>query len=84
LKEYDLWELLEKVVVPLTDPQDLVAHEKKEIKVERVNLDSVKYHLISHLFEKKTTQQMFDSLVKLFQRTKMNKKMVLRNKIRSM
>jgi hypothetical protein len=48
LKEYDLWELVDKVVVPPTDPTTLAAHEKKEIKVERVILDSVKDHLIPH------------------------------------
>jgi hypothetical protein len=42
LKEYDLWELVEKVVVPPTYPTALVAHKKKEIKFERVILDSVK------------------------------------------
>ena len=33
LKEYDLWELVDKEVVQLTDLTALVAHEKKEIKV---------------------------------------------------
>jgi hypothetical protein len=61
----------------------LEAHEKKEIKVERVILDSVKDHLIPHLSEKKMTKEMFDALVGLFQSTNMNRKMVLRNKLRS-
>jgi hypothetical protein len=34
LKECDLWELVDKVIVPLTDPEDLVVHQKKEIKIE--------------------------------------------------
>ena len=84
LKEYDLWELVEKVVAPPIDLVALVVHEKKEIKVERVILDSVKDHIIPHLSEKKATKEMFDSLVGLFQSTNMNKKMVLRNKLRSM
>jgi hypothetical protein len=62
----------------------LAAHEKKEIKVERVILDSVKDHLIPHLSEKKTAKEMFDSLVGLFQSTNMNRKMVLRNRLISM
>jgi hypothetical protein len=33
LKEYGLWELVDKFVVPPTDLATLVAHEKKEIKV---------------------------------------------------
>jgi hypothetical protein len=31
-KEYDLWELVDKVVTPPTDPTTLEAHNKKEIK----------------------------------------------------
>jgi hypothetical protein len=56
LKEYDLWELVDKVVVPPIDPQALEAHEKKEIKVEWVILDSMKDHIIPHLSEKKMDQ----------------------------
>jgi hypothetical protein len=80
LKEYDLWELVEKEVVPPIDLTTLVAHEKKEIKDERVILDSVKEHLIIHLFEKNTDKEMFDALVGLFQSTNMNTK--IRNKLR--
>ena len=32
LKEYDLWEIVDKVVPPPTDPLALETHEKKEIK----------------------------------------------------
>jgi hypothetical protein len=84
LKEYDLWELVDKVVTPPTDLAALEAHNKKEIKAERVLLDSVKDHLIPHLSKKKTTKEMFDALVSLFQSKNMNRKMVLRNKLRSM
>jgi uncharacterized protein YehS (DUF1456 family) len=67
LKEYDLWEIVDKVVLPPTDPQDLAVHQKKEIKSQWVILDSVKDHLIPHLSEKKMTKEMFDALVGLFQ-----------------
>jgi hypothetical protein len=40
LKEYDLSNLVDKVVVPLTFSAVLVAHEKEELKFERVILDS--------------------------------------------
>ena len=84
LREYDLWELVEKVVVPQTNPADLEVHQKKEIKFEWLLLDSVKDHLIPHLSEKNITKEMFDVLVGLFHRTNMNRKMVLRNRLRSM
>ena len=40
-------------------------------------------HTIPHLNEKKATKEIFDALVSLFQSKKMNRNMVLRNKIRS-
>jgi hypothetical protein len=46
-------------------------------------LDAVKDHLIPHLSEKKTTKEMFDTLVSLYQSENINMKMVLRNKLRS-
>jgi hypothetical protein len=83
LKEYNLWELVDKVVTPSTDPTTLEAHNKKEIKAKRVLLDLVKDHLIPHLTEKSMAKEMFYALVWLFQSTNMNRKMVLRNKLRA-
>jgi hypothetical protein len=83
-KEYYLWELVEKIVSPPTDPTTLESHSKKEIKARRVILDSMKDCLIPHLPEKKMTKEMFDALVGLLQSTNMNMKMVLRNKLISM
>jgi hypothetical protein len=34
LKEYGLWETVEKVVLPLINPQDLSVHKKKKIKAQ--------------------------------------------------
>jgi hypothetical protein len=84
LKEYDISKLVEKVVTPPTDPTALEAQTKKEIKAEGVLLDLVKNHLIPHLSERKMTKEMFDALVSLYQSKNMNRKMVLRNKLRSM
>jgi hypothetical protein len=83
LKEYDLLNLEDKVVTPPTVSTALYAHNKKEIKEETVLLDCVKYHLFPHLNEKTTTKDMFDALLILFQRNNMNRKMILRNKLRS-
>jgi hypothetical protein len=51
LKEYDLWELVDKVVTPPTDLTTLEAHNKKDIKSDRVLLmgDSLgkQYHITS-------------------------------------
>jgi len=47
-------------------------------------LDSMKDHLIPHLYEKMMDKDMFDSHVGLFQRKNMDIKMVLRNNLISM
>jgi hypothetical protein len=39
LKEYDLWELVDKVVSPPKDTTTLESHEKNEIKAKRDILD---------------------------------------------
>jgi hypothetical protein len=52
LKEHDLWDIVTKVVPPPTDETQLVAHEKKDIKDQRVIMDSMKDHLIPHIAEK--------------------------------
>jgi hypothetical protein len=81
LKEYDLWKLVDQVVSPPKNLVALEAHKKKEIKLERVLLESVKDHLIPPLTMKTTEKYMFYSLVCLFQRKNMNMKMILSNKL---
>jgi hypothetical protein len=80
-KEYDLWELEEKVVIEPTYPTTLEDHNKKEIKEQRVILDSIKDHLIPHLYEKKKGKVTFYAFIGLFERKNMNMKTVLRNKL---
>jgi len=84
LKEYDLWELVDKPIVPPTYMIALTTHDKKEIIVERVILSSMKDHLIPQLSKKKIGKEMVYSLVGFFHRTNMNMNMVLRNRLRSM
>jgi hypothetical protein len=66
LKEYELWDLVDKLIIPPTNSTTLVVHENKEIKKERVILDSVKDHLIPHLSKNKKKKDMFDVMVGLF------------------
>jgi hypothetical protein len=73
LKEYDLWELVEKIVTPPTYLVSLESHNKKDTQEERVLIYSMKDHIIPHLSEKKMSKEMFDSLVILFQSKNMNR-----------
>jgi hypothetical protein len=42
-------------------------HEVKDAKAQRIILDGLNDHLIPHLDEKKTTQEMWDALKNLFE-----------------
>jgi hypothetical protein len=52
LEEYDLRDYVEMVISDPNDPHELAAHRKREVKTKRVLLDSVKDHLIPHIFLK--------------------------------
>jgi hypothetical protein len=66
LKKYDLWEIVDKLVLPRIDLQDLGVHQKKEIKGQWLILDPVKDHIIPHLSKKNTSKDIFHSLLGLF------------------
>jgi hypothetical protein len=84
LEENDLWDIIKKVATLPTDPHELVAHNKREVKAKQMILDAIKDHLIPHIFEKTMTKEMFDVLESLYQSENINKKMILRNKLRSL
>jgi hypothetical protein len=67
LEENHLKDYVEMVVRDPKDANELTTHKKREVKVKRVLLDSVKDHLIHPIFEKKTTNDMYDALVGLYQ-----------------
>jgi uncharacterized protein Smg (DUF494 family) len=67
LDENDLKEYVEAMVADPIDPRESVIHKKKEVKAKRVLLESVKYHLILHISKKKSTKEMYDAMVSLYQ-----------------
>jgi hypothetical protein len=81
LEENDLKEYVEGVVPSPADPQELAAHKKKEVKAKRVLLDFVKDHLIPHISEKKTTKEMYDALVGLYQSGNAGQKLILKHQL---
>jgi hypothetical protein len=64
-----------------TDSQQWATHKKKEVKAKRMILDAIKDHLIPHLSENKTTKEMFDALVSLYQSENIERKKILQNKL---
>eukprot|EP01018_Ginkgo_biloba_P007022 Gb_02744 [translate_table: standard] len=60
LRENQLWSFVSiDVPVPTLDPISLDLHEVKEVRAQRIILDGVKDHLIPHLVEKLTTNEIF-------------------------
>jgi hypothetical protein len=80
-EENDLKEYIECVVATPTNMEELVAHEKKEVNVKRVLLDSMKDHLIPHIAEKTYAKDMYDALVGLYQNGNTDRKFHLKHQI---
>jgi len=69
--------------VPPTDPTQLVAHTRRDVKARRIIIDGVKDHIIPHLSGKKTTKELWESLTKLYQSNNQSRKMMPREKLGS-
>jgi hypothetical protein len=83
LEENRLWYFVEwKAILP-ANPAQQAAHLKKNVKTRRIIVDGVKDHIIPHLSSKKTTKDMWEALVKLYQFDNQSKKMLLKEKLRS-
>ena len=83
LEENGLLEIAEGKVETPTDLVQLVAHTKKDVKAKRILVDGVKDHIITHLFGKKTTKEMWEALVKLYQSENQSTNLLLRENPRS-
>ena len=90
LEENELWDEVVHstqanpiTVLASTDAQALATFSKKDIKATRNILDAVKDHVIPHISSKTHAYQMWDALTSLFQSSNENRKMVLREKLKS-
>jgi hypothetical protein len=83
LEEQGLWEFVEGIAILPADPTQQPAHLKRDVKARRIIIDGVKDHIIPHLSRKKTTKDMWEALVKLYQSDNQSRKMLLREKLRS-
>ena len=71
------------VAPPATNAAALAAFTKKDIKAKRILLDAVKDHVIPHIASKAMVHQMWTTLTNLYQSSNENRKMVLREKLKS-
>ena len=90
LKENELWEEVVRnttsnpiTIPPSTNAALLAAFNKKDIKSMRIILDVVKDHVIPHISAKDHAHEMWSTLTGLFESTNENRKMVLRENLKT-
>ena len=83
LEECELWEIVEHAVTLTTDLNLISKFKKNNVGAKRIILDSVKDHIIPHVVGKDYAYQMWDSLSNLYRSSNQNRRMVLREKLRS-
>ena len=74
--------VLRIVAIPI-DPADNEKYEDAMARAKCMILDGVKDHVIPHIAEKNTTNEMWDTLTTLYQGTSIQRKMLLENQLRS-
>jgi len=67
----------------LADPQQLATFNKEMVKMKRMVFDGVQYHIVPHIAEKETSKEVWDAIVKLYQVPLENRKMILKEKLRT-
>jgi hypothetical protein len=86
-QENEPWDIVESTATKLIQvPANAVAFaafNKNDVKVKRIILDAIKYHVVPHVSSKGHAYQMWDALTHMYQSTNENKKMVLREKMKS-
>ena len=90
LEENELWDEVvhstqaNLITVPTsTDAQALAAFNKKDIKARRIILDAVKDHVIPYISSKDCAYKLWDALTSLYQSSNENRKMTLKEKLKS-
>jgi hypothetical protein len=76
-----LWSFANTVIALPTNPTALDVHEVNEAKTQRIILDGVRDHLIPHLAEKKTANEMWVALKGLYEAKNETRIMALRDKL---
>jgi hypothetical protein len=84
LDENDLLEHVTVGVPELDEEEEKTKHKKNEKKAKRIVSDSVKDHLIPHIYELQTTGQMYEALSRLYESKYISWNLTLRNHLRNM
>ena len=77
----DIQYYVKEIVPELADAKEKAKHKNNEENAKRILIDSIKYQLISHVANLKTTKEMYDSLVGLFESKNTSRKLALRHQL---
>jgi hypothetical protein len=80
-------DLLEHITVGVPEPDEeekKTKHKKNEKKEKRIVSDSVKYHLIPHIYELQTTRKMYEALSSFYESKDISQNLTLRNQLHNM
>ena len=83
LEDNDLEGFIKGEVAKLEGDEAKAKHKKDMIKSKRIIVDSIKYYLIPQVYSRSTPKKMFDALFNLFEGRNINRKMTLRNQLKS-
>ena len=83
LEDNDLEGFIKKEVAKQKGDEEKEKHKKDVIKDKWIIADSIKDRLIPRVSSRRTPKEMFDSLCSLFEGRNINRKMTLRNQVKS-
>ena len=83
LEENDLEGFIKEEVAEPEEDEAKAKHKKYMIKAKRIIDDSIKDHLIPQVSSRRTLKEMLDASSNLFEGRNVNRKMTLRNQLKS-
>ena len=82
-EESEVWDIVEKQPTIPTDVTLLAEFKKLNAKAKRLILDGIRDHIIPHVRGKDYAHEMWATLISLYQSSNENRKMVLREKLKT-
>jgi hypothetical protein len=67
LEENDLARFIKEYIPELTDVVAKAKYQKDTVRAKRIIADSIKYHLIPQVASKKTPEEIFDALTRMYE-----------------
>ena len=77
LEENDIQNHVRIEFIEPEEGEERIKYRKNEGKAKRILIDSVKDHLIPHIYEQETAKKMFDALVRLFESNNISRRIFL-------